>query len=291
MRRFSTTAPILRRKIVTPKPLELRKPVEPRRSDVQVPDDHPLWQFFVDKQYMRTRPQVENEGRPWTVPQLRRKSFEDLHTLWYVMIKESNRLLREKHIVQMWSSDSARITGSSDGGVYAGALAKINLSLGRIRQVLTERYHGFKRTELALSTEFPQLLEEFSQEYLEADAGADEEVTGQLERFQCAFFGINPLLEGNTADPQVLKGLKVVANLKLQRYASNQEEVTSVNNILEAFLLFSCEHTPEGVRDAVADIVKLRESDSAPVADEMVTLAELLTRSKESAEPETAEPN
>ncbi|TQN68074.1 54S ribosomal protein L4 [Colletotrichum shisoi] len=63
------------------------------KPEVVVDPNHGLWGFFYGKnKLMQTPKEDQSHGRPWTVEELRKKDWEDLHTLWYVCLKERNRI-------------------------------------------------------------------------------------------------------------------------------------------------------------------------------------------------------
>lgn len=69
----------------------------PRSADelpaVKVDPAHGLWDFFYSKEKpLNTPAEDKAHGRAWTVEELRRKNWEELHALWWVCIKERNRI-------------------------------------------------------------------------------------------------------------------------------------------------------------------------------------------------------
>ncbi len=68
-------------------------------------------------------------GREWSARELRGKSYEDLHRLWYVLVTERNMLLTEKHLAKT-NREPMRAPQR---------MKKVRKSMARIKHVLTER--------------------------------------------------------------------------------------------------------------------------------------------------------
>lgn len=72
---------------------ELPQPAKYNPADeVKTDPNHGLYEFFYDKEKSLLSPEEEAQhGRSWTVEELRHKSWEDLHKLWWTSVKERNR--------------------------------------------------------------------------------------------------------------------------------------------------------------------------------------------------------
>ncbi|KAB1202457.1 39S ribosomal protein L47, mitochondrial [Morella rubra] len=89
---------------------------------------NPLEEFFeADRSTEDDKPVVY--GRSWKASELRLKSWDDLHKLWYVLLKEKNMLMTQR---QMLHAQNLRFPNPE-------RVPKVRKSMCRIKQVLTER--------------------------------------------------------------------------------------------------------------------------------------------------------
>ncbi|PRP87691.1 hypothetical protein PROFUN_02391 [Planoprotostelium fungivorum] len=79
-----------------------------------------------------TRGVIPKAGRPWQADELRLKSFEDLHKLWFVLLKERNVLFTEKENI-----DGRRNKKQIE--VVRARIKRVAQSMARLKTVLTER--------------------------------------------------------------------------------------------------------------------------------------------------------
>ncbi|EQB49812.1 hypothetical protein CGLO_10817 [Colletotrichum gloeosporioides Cg-14] len=125
----------------------------PRPADykpkVGVDPKHGLWEFFYDKKLLQTPKETQAHGRAWSVRDLRKKSWDDLHSLWYVCLKERNRLATAR------KERARRMVGF---GEYEGdERDDVVLSTMRaIKHVLTERYYVWEDAR-KLAAEDPEI--------------------------------------------------------------------------------------------------------------------------------------
>jgi large subunit ribosomal protein L47 len=76
-------------------------------------------------------------GRAWTVEELRRKSFHDVHKLWWNCLRENNRLLTEKYTRMQLRAGY----GNHEAEKRIRAVHKTQKA---IRQVLVERWDAWE---------------------------------------------------------------------------------------------------------------------------------------------------
>ncbi|KAK2966848.1 hypothetical protein RJ640_027807 [Escallonia rubra] len=89
---------------------------------------NPLEEFFeADRNPDEDKPVVY--GRSWKASELRLKSWDDLHKLWYVLLKEKNMLMTQR---QMLNAQNLRFPNPE-------RIPKVRKSMCRIKHVLTER--------------------------------------------------------------------------------------------------------------------------------------------------------
>lgn len=75
-------------------------------------------------------------GRAWRASELRLKSFDDLHKLWHVLLKERTILLSERE----WCRTNRRYWENGASNLY-----KVKRSMARLQSVVGERARAYKK--------------------------------------------------------------------------------------------------------------------------------------------------
>lgn len=237
------------------KSIKLREPIVPTHKNFDVSPDHPLWAFFPDgnksETCFRETVDLDIQSRPWGLPELRRKSFEDLHKLWYLILKERNILAREVRLADSFNERSTHAHNDLDD--------KLTLTQKRIKQALIERQVAYERVQ-TFTDKQKEYLSDFEESYINADSSEIVSFNEKLVRLQYAFFGIQPQLEDYNLEEDInvkfVEGLSYVANLKLKRYLSQNPQMTEefqtpLNGVVEElpFLLRDTEEAIEEVQE------------------------------------------
>jgi len=141
-----------------------KRPRKPKKNDpegplrpqlnVPVSPEHGLWAFFrrveedkdnkgadadvdedevVYRALMPSNRKLDRSGRSWLAAELRRKSFKDLHTLWYVLLRERNLLATQKHEAARLGADIHKHTS------IVQRTYRVSKSMARIKCVLNAR--------------------------------------------------------------------------------------------------------------------------------------------------------
>ncbi|GAA5874968.1 hypothetical protein JCM16303_004963 [Sporobolomyces ruberrimus] len=100
-------------------------------------ENHPLWKFFHNKESLEVPDKRKDySSRSWTSFELRRKSFEELHALWYVLLRERNVLLTQREEARRLRVDLVGFTAVPE------KLRMCQKSMARVKQTISERRHA-----------------------------------------------------------------------------------------------------------------------------------------------------
>ncbi|SPO05946.1 related to ribosomal protein [Cephalotrichum gorgonifer] len=106
-----------------------------RLPKIKVDPNHGLYAFFAEDGKLVRSPKEDREyGRAWTVEELRRKSWDDLHNLWWVCCRERNR-------ISTMDRERERLKLGFGAAESSNRDATVKRTMKAIKHVLTERFY------------------------------------------------------------------------------------------------------------------------------------------------------
>ncbi|KAH9922786.1 MRP-L47-domain-containing protein [Epithele typhae] len=163
--------------------------------DVKVNPNHGLYAFYRRKEkdgvvsYVTLEAQElrEDSGRSWLAAELRRKSFKDLHTLWYVLVRERNLLATQKEQMRRSRINHAESITSKRAHV-------VRKSMARIKLVLNERRLAYEGAMKIRSEEEAAVAAEQEAE-VEAVEGGETQAQTKPRKRDASSFAAESLFE------------------------------------------------------------------------------------------------
>ncbi|KAL2831904.1 54S ribosomal protein L4, mitochondrial [Aspergillus pseudoustus] len=117
----------------------LPTPVAPEKLEKRdATPDHGLWGFFPSDRTALSTPSYDlAHGRSWSIQELREKSWEDLHCLWWVCIKERNRIATS-------NMERKRLKAGYGEWESQQRMGVIRVTQKGIQHVLRERWYAWE---------------------------------------------------------------------------------------------------------------------------------------------------
>ncbi|KAK3905441.1 mitochondrial 39-S ribosomal protein L47 (MRP-L47)-domain-containing protein [Staphylotrichum tortipilum] len=155
---------------------------------IETDPDHGLWDFFPSRETVANTPEEDaKHGRSWSVEELRGKSWDDLHRLWWVCVKERNRIATGN-----WERKKS---GLGFGDAEATERDhEVRATMRAIKHTLTERFYLWEDAvkvaetdpEVDLSGTGPPFTPKTYLEDVEEGAEGAEGAEGKAEEGQAA---------------------------------------------------------------------------------------------------------
>ncbi|PSS02125.1 mitochondrial 39-S ribosomal protein L47 (MRP-L47)-domain-containing protein [Coniella lustricola] len=166
------------REVLSVSGLPLPRPVDAKDFPaVKTDANHGLWDFFYSRDKPINTPAEEvAHGRAWNVEELRRKSWEDLHRLWWVCCKERNRIA------------TANIERKKGGYGYGEVESRnreveVRKTQNAIKHTLTERFYAWEDA-LKLAHDDPEI--KFTKDGVRYIPGGEEDTFDFAEEEEVA---------------------------------------------------------------------------------------------------------